>query len=173
MRNLVRLMTYPKQYKKAEKYYLKSLKIAQQEGYKDDIRHSYLELAELNNETGDMTAAYDYLLLHNEIKDSILNEANQEAIAEMQTRYETEKKEQEIALLTRDNEIKALQIEKSRTRIWLLTAGIVFIIIVAILVFVSYRLRKKTSGPSLKKRMLKQNSAYSALRSTRILYLIP
>lgn len=154
LRNLARLMTDTKQYDKADDYYLQSLNIAQREGYKDDIRHSYLGLAELNKETRNLTKAYDYLLLHNEIKDSIINEANQEAIAEMQTRYETEKKEQEIALLTRENEIKELQIEKSRTRILLLTGGIIFIIIVAILLFISNRLRQKNLRTQLEKKNL-------------------
>jgi signal transduction histidine kinase len=45
-------------------------------------------------------------------KDSLFNEESDNQIARMKIQYETEKKDREIELLNKDNEIKALQIKK-------------------------------------------------------------
>lgn len=51
-----------------------------------------------------------------ERNDSIYNAEKYEAITEIQTKYETEKKDEKIILLQKDNEIKKLQLEKSKQR---------------------------------------------------------
>jgi tetratricopeptide (TPR) repeat protein len=51
-----------------------------------------------------------------ELNDSIYNIEKSKAIADIQTRYETEKKDQEIKTLHKDNEIQKLQLEESYQR---------------------------------------------------------
>src|SRR4029078_10477635 len=50
-------------------------------------------------------------------RDSVFNESKATAIADMQTKYETEKKEQAIQLLNKDKEIQQLQIKRQQDEI--------------------------------------------------------
>lgn len=47
-------------------------------------------------------------------KDTLLNEASVKSLTDMQVKYETEKKEQQIALLSKDNSIKSLEIRNQQ-----------------------------------------------------------
>ena len=44
----------------------------------------------------------------------MFNETNSKQIEEMKTKYETEKKDKEIALLTKDKEIQNIEIKKQK-----------------------------------------------------------
>ena len=59
-----------------------------------------------------------------------------EKIAEMQIKYETEKKEKE-------NQAYKLQLEKARTVRWQLTMGILIILLIAFIIYYLYRIKKK------------------------------
>ncbi len=50
-------------------------------------------------------------------KDVLLNDANIKALTDMKVKYETEKKEQQIVLLNKDNDIKALEIKNQQLQI--------------------------------------------------------
>lgn len=62
--------------------------------------------------------ALEYHMLYVQWKDSVMSEKNQEAIRKLETEYETEKKQREIALLTKQNEVDRLSLEQSRYFVW-------------------------------------------------------
>jgi DNA-binding CsgD family transcriptional regulator len=67
-----------------------------------------------------------------DVKDSILNKEKTKIITELETRYETQKKEQENVLLVKDNELKGKTIKilfVALAGIIILTASIIFMII--------------------------------------------
>ena len=97
----------------AKKLSLKSLTIAKEIGAKDEIKDAYLSLSNYSDTFGNFKDAYQYHKLYAEIKDSIFNEASNEQITEMQTKYETEKKEQQITLLNKDKELQKRSTESS------------------------------------------------------------
>lgn len=94
------------------------------------FKESYYISAQLNNKTlwrdfygskaayyknqGDFTNAYEELKKYHLYKDSIVNEATQTNIAELQTKYETEKKDQSIATLNAEQKIRKLELEKQK-----------------------------------------------------------
>jgi len=51
-------------------------------------------------------SVYLYLNKYEALKDSMITEQTLQAVAELQTKYDTEKKEKEIALLNLENERK-------------------------------------------------------------------
>ncbi len=67
--------------------------------------------------TGDYKQALQFASQFNSQKDVLLNEANIKSLRDMQVKYETEKKQQEIALLHKDNDIKALEIRNQQLQI--------------------------------------------------------
>jgi signal transduction histidine kinase len=67
---------------------------------KEDFKNYYKILSEYYNSVGDNASAYNALNKYTVYKDSLLNEENQKAIADMQTKYDVEKKDQELQLKT-------------------------------------------------------------------------
>lgn len=96
----------------------------------------YKNLSDISEKTGDVVLALKYLQEHNILQDSLLNTNLNSEIAEMQTKYETEKKEKENEKLKNENAIKALQLSKEISQRNILIALILLIIISA--AFISF-----------------------------------
>lgn len=96
-------------YKEAEYYLRKSLRLSRALGLKRSIRHAYSGLVNLKIREGKSTEALDYFKKYYDVHDSILNVAKTRQIVEMETRYELEKKEQNIKLLQQETEIREMQ----------------------------------------------------------------
>ena len=90
------------EYDTAIQYYLKSLELAIEIGLKNQILHSYDNLSELYSMAGDFENAFKYSRLYIRLKDSIFNENKVKIIEDIQTKYETEKKEKENEILKND-----------------------------------------------------------------------
>lgn len=58
---------------------------------------------------GSYLKAYDYHVKYSDLNDSLINTEKVRSIADMQTKYETEKKEQQIMLLSEQNKTKTAQ----------------------------------------------------------------
>lgn len=67
---------------------------------KEDFKNYYKVLSDYYKATGDNARALSNLDLFTTYKDSLLNEENQKAIADMQIKYDVEKKDQQIKLQT-------------------------------------------------------------------------
>lgn len=122
-----------------------SLEIAQKIGNIEAERDSYLTLATIQESLGKNVQALRFYKNFQELNDSIYNQENEKRVRELQTIYETEKKEQEIVL--QQNEIELLE-QKAKTnnlqRI-LLGAGLIISIIIFGLGFYGFRQKIKRS----------------------------
>lgn len=117
-----------KQYPKADKYFNEALEIAQRIGAKAEIKDAYYGLAVNAQQQKDYEKAYNYLDKYAAIKDSIFNEESSMMVAEIQTKYETEKKEQEIVLLNKDKELQATKIKRQKTVNYSIWSGLILFI---------------------------------------------
>lgn len=134
-----------KNFAKAYDYYLKALKMAQQIHYRTEEREAYEHLAILSEDMNDYQKALEYHKKYAQLKDSILSEESLKQTSELNIRYETEKKEKEILLLTKDQELKSRNIKEQRlVRIGLIT-GLVLLAIVSFLLFNRYRFKQKAN----------------------------
>lgn len=79
--------------------------------------------------TGQFEKAYDYLLKHTMVQDSIEDEENNKELNELLSKYETEKKEQEIVLLNKEKEIQQTQYEARFERELLIRWGLIILAI--------------------------------------------
>lgn len=95
-------------------YFNKSLKLIQSLSIKSSMRDYYLEISKYYNRNKNYEAAYDNYRKYILYRDSIVNEKTQASIAEITTRYETEKKDNEIVSLNITQRIKQLEIEKQK-----------------------------------------------------------
>lgn len=99
----------------------------------------YKNLADISEKTGNTALALTYLRKHNVLQDSLLNTNLNSEIAEMQTKYETDKKEKENELLKNENAIKVLQLSKERSQRNVLIILIMLIFISAAFITVAVR----------------------------------
>jgi serine phosphatase RsbU (regulator of sigma subunit) len=141
-----------KKYESATKYYEEAITISKQIKSKLLIRDSYLSLANLYKSKDDYGKAYQYYKLYSESKDSVLNEENSKLMTEMNTKYTTEKKEKEIELLKKNEDIQNLELAKKKNELDRqrtvsigIFVGFLLIMIVAVLMYSRFRLKKKAN----------------------------
>jgi DNA-binding CsgD family transcriptional regulator len=94
-----------KNYKEAELNIQAGLTIAVRYKMTESIRDFYQELASIANAEKDFQKAYQFQTLYSAYADSALNKEMTNQLTEAQSRFESERKEAEIEILTRDNQI--------------------------------------------------------------------
>ncbi|WP_420316508.1 ATP-binding protein [Ekhidna sp.] len=95
----------------------------------------YLSLSEAYTDLNDYKSALEYKDLYYAYTDSMLNEQKNKQIAELETKYETEKKEQEIELLNTEKELQAAVIKNNRASIFILIALLAGLIVIGFWLF--------------------------------------
>jgi len=118
-------------------YLNKAIEAGKQIGATESIADAYRNLAEAYSLQHDYANAYTYQKLFFQLHDSVFNDEKSKQITEMKTAYETEKKDNQIALLTKDQEIKAGQIKKQTL---LKNSFIGGLVLMTILIFLGYRI---------------------------------
>ena len=134
-----------KNFSKAYEYYLKALKIARQIQYRTEEREAYEHLAFISEEMNDYQKALEYHKRYSQLKDSILSEMSLKQTSELNIRYETEKKEKEILLLTKDQELKSRTLEDQRLVRMGLIIGLGLLFILSFLLFNRYRFKQNAN----------------------------
>ncbi|MBX7220638.1 MAG: tetratricopeptide repeat protein [Blastocatellia bacterium] len=106
-----------KQYPQAHQSLEQALRLAQEKGYKNIERNVYGDLADVYRELRDFENALGCYEKMTTLKEALSGEETTRRTAELQTRYETEKKQKEIELLTRDKQIQDLKLGAQQTHI--------------------------------------------------------
>jgi len=95
-------------------YYTRALALATRLGNKENIGNAYEKLSVFYASHDDFRNAYDNYKKFIGFRDTIAATSTTAKIEEIKTRYETEKKDNEISRLNTDQKIKELQIEKQQ-----------------------------------------------------------
>jgi signal transduction histidine kinase len=93
-------------YAKALENYQKSLQISQQRSDKMTELETLLLISKAYEAAGNYKKAHETLLQAYSLKSSILTNESRSKLAEMQTKYETDKKEAKIKILDKENKLK-------------------------------------------------------------------
>lgn len=117
-----------KDYKKALEYFSKGKDFASKVGSVNFMTDWGAIMAKAYAASGNPSAAYKLLSEHQVLKDSIMNQNRVKAIAEMQVKYEAEKKQQEIELLKKE---KALQLLTTRNQQLMFGAAFILVVLAA------------------------------------------
>jgi len=117
-------------YGKSREYLFASLAVSKEIGYKDLRRHIYNVLSDTYRQEKNFEKAYAYYVTAVALKDSLYNEQKSKQLQDLQTRYETEKKENQIILLRQENEIKEIGLRQNR----LFILGLIVILIAMVIV---------------------------------------
>jgi serine phosphatase RsbU (regulator of sigma subunit) len=120
-------------YQKAIAELKNSSTIAQKINSSSILKDNYQKLSRLYDKMGDKDNALIYMKLFMLESERKFKEKNIRAIAEIEALYNIEKKEKEIGLLQRDNNIKELQAEQRSFFLIALSAGLLLLIILIII----------------------------------------
>lgn len=121
------------------------LRLAKELSYKQGLRDVYLNFSELYAKQKQFDSALAYTKLYHAEKDSILNKDNFKQVSELNTQYETDKKEKEILLLTKDQELTAKTIKQQQIIRWSLVGGMLLLSISIFSVYRRYRFKKRAN----------------------------
>lgn len=79
------------------------------------------------------------------LEDSLFTEQNQEKLAEMQARYDVEKKEQQIEMLVKDNQIQESELRKKQITLLSLGGGIFLFALASFIIWLMYIQKSKAN----------------------------
>jgi len=99
-----------KQYDKSIEAYNESLKIGLENKQTDGIQYLYEAMAQTYYAANDYKYAYDYYIKYMTIRDSLVTAEKSKQLFELETRYQTEKKEKEIVKLTSEKREKNIML---------------------------------------------------------------
>jgi PAS domain S-box-containing protein len=133
------------QYSKALSWLEQAAAIAAEIKVLENERQATKELAETYAAVNDYKKAFKYHKKYKELNDSIFNEKNSKKMAELQTRFDFEKKEKEIQLLKKNEEIQQLNMKRQKTFTYSLLLISLLVVILALMIYARYRLKDRAN----------------------------
>lgn len=158
MSNLGRIYSLQKKYSLAERTYQAALDSAQTKNLKIEESKIRLNLYQLYEQTGDFKKALTNYVQYATIEDSLSNERSRKNLDELLVTYETDKKEQQIAV--QHAELASQKILLGRT--YLIIGGLAIILGLLVVIFLLARSRFK------RKQQLAENEKQLAVREAFI-----
>lgn len=139
----------------ALEYARKSLEAANLSGAPKIKMNAYENLYRVREKMNDPDGALKYYKLYSVMKDSVFRADQYRAITEMDIKYQTRKKEQNIALLTEKNKVQELIIERHNRLKIILIILFLLAVVIGYSVIVYVRLKARHKAIELENRLLR------------------
>jgi diguanylate cyclase (GGDEF)-like protein len=136
----------------------------QTSGDKPELQEVMIEYGQALERAGDLAGALKAYHREREISNELFEQRRQKATLELQEKYEAERKQRQIELLSRDNLLKTTEIDNRRLqqRVWWLLA-VVFALAAAIVGILYRKVRHANAQLQVKNLELKQQSSRDPL----------
>ena len=128
-------------YKNAIKYYNSGQELAISTELHEDIIKNNKYISEAYELLGDKNNALKFYKRYSFLKDSVFSAEKFEQITEMQTKYETEKKEQENIILRKEIELKDVKEQKHKNFLRFLFILLSALFLLIVLLFIMFRMK--------------------------------
>ncbi len=116
-----------------------ALKIFIAEKLDDDIKETYASYANAYTVMKDYKTALEYFRKYSGLKDTLYSQESTQAVAEMEQKYQSEKREQEIKLQAEEIKRNEAEIGKQTLQKVLFAGGLVAALLIALFIFRSYK----------------------------------
>jgi len=150
---------------KAKHYTLRSMKMAQELGFPSRVRDNAEILNKIYRKENKWEEALKMQELYTTMRDSIRNKETEKDVMRQQTKYDLEKKEQEIKILSsqnvileKDKEMQRLRLNRNKMMGWAFFMGFILVLILAIVIYRGYKKKKK-----INELLKKQNEEKTAM----------
>lgn len=127
---------------KAEAYATESLKIAQEIGFPTSISAASEILTEVYQVNNNWEKAFQMYKLHDIMKDSLQNAEIEKSIIRQQANYEIEKKEQKLIIMTTQNELQELKLNKNKILINYFIFALILVLILTVVLYRGYQKKR-------------------------------
>jgi signal transduction histidine kinase len=134
---------YSKNYASAKSYADSALALTFKYDFRNERQKLYTHLSNLSYSVQDMDKGQYYALQSKVLGDSILNETIQKNTLEIEKKYETEKKENQIIKLEADQKVQQLLIKQKSTLNYILIGAAISLFIVVLLSYRNYKQKQK------------------------------
>ena len=115
----------------------------------------YERLYQINKRMQRKDKAFDYLLAFTMAKDSLNKLIRNREIVEIQVKYESERKDQQIENLSKENEFKDIRISQTKIILFGLTGLLILIVILAIVLIRQNKLREQQKNMLLQQKLFR------------------
>lgn len=130
---------------KALQYSNRTLELSEKMGSKELMMGAYKNMTDCYNTLHDYRRSNDYLLKQLSLKDTIYKSESARNYAELETRYQNEKKQKEILLLQQRDTEKNIELFNQRRQRNLLIIASVFLIVLAASIYRNYVLKQRVN----------------------------
>ena len=152
---LANIYLLEKNFNKALEYANKSQVLNLETGDQQNLKNTYYYLSSAWEGLGNYSKALDYYKKHTVIKDSIFSSEKYRSIKDIEMKYETEKKEQQLALLTQKNQLQLLKFNR-RNRLFVSSLIVVILIlIIGYILFRNNHLKAKHKSVELEQKLFR------------------
>jgi len=147
-----------------KKSFAAGLALYEKAGSKPDLQAILLEYGSALERAGDFAGAVQAYHRERAISNELFEKERQKAVYELQEKYDTEKRERQILLLSRENQVKSAEIANRRLqqRVWWLLA-VVFALAAVIVGLLYRKVRHANVQLEVKNLELKQQSSRDPL----------
>jgi len=135
-----------KDYKKAIAYLSECIEHSKKIGNYDILIDAYRVISESYAATNNTDKAYQMHLLYTRLKDSIYDSESQKLMIDMQTKYDSEKKENENKLLHAENLLSTSTIKQQKITSYFIIGGLVLALLLAYFVFRGLKQQRKANS---------------------------
>lgn len=135
-KNLAAVSCSKRNYSKAIDYANKSIKISKDQGMLETLAEDLKQLSSAYDSLKKPEQALDYLKQFIDVNDSLRNVHMRKNLSEIQTKYETEKKQKEI-------EIQQVEIKQQKTQKVATIVGLLLSLVLLVVALYSYRRKRK------------------------------
>jgi len=130
---------------KAIKYNEEALKIHEKRKAFMDIWHTAEKLVTLYKNKKDFSKGFAYQEMVSQYKDSVVNLERHKAMADIETKYETEKKEQALVVKSLELDKSQIQVKQRTTLVYIFIGAILIVCVLLFFVFRQYTEKKKAN----------------------------
>ncbi len=143
-----------KNYKKAITHLEVSEKIFVKSQSLINLKECYQQLSSAYESTGDIVSSLKYFKLYSQCKDSVFTSNASGQLTEMNTKYETDKKNQENILLTTQNKLSEETIKQQRLFSYFIITGLLLAAGLAFFIFRGLKIQRKANNIIYKQKQL-------------------
>ena len=127
----------------ARAYAVEGLRIAQANEAPLSIQKTSHLLAELSEQLNDYAAAYRYLELYTDVKDSLFTEQQANHLDELKAQFDSEQQVNRIALLEKEKELQNAYLQQQKLVQKVLLSGIILLLILLTIFIYAYRVNRR------------------------------
>ena len=130
-------------FQKAISQLREALNLALELKVQEEVKNIYMSFAELYEKMGAYKKSLDYRKEYELWKDSLISENHLNVVRELEVKYETEKKDQQITLLAQEKEVQQKEAQRQATLKNAVSIGLLLIALLSGLLFYTYQQRLK------------------------------